>query len=140
MKKNTPIWVKIIIIIAIIAMYGLFFFSIFKDFDTKLEKNSNGSISINNGELTIQRETKGYYDEKTDSFYILGTITNNSSKCYDNMDVEYILYDKDGNILGNASTELRKFKKGRSWKFKIIYDGIDAKEVKKYEISSVNIY
>lgn len=141
MKKKTPIWVKIIIVVFIILMYGSFFCMIFFDtWEVKLEKNNNGSISIDRGKLTIQKETDGYYDEETDSFYILGTITNNSSESYDYVNIEYIVYDKDGNILGNASTGLNKFKKGKSWKFKIVYDGIDAKEIKKYEISNVEAY
>lgn len=140
MGKNTPSWLKVLIIGLTILVYGLFISIIFfSDFDPMFKKNRNGSISIDDGKLIIQKDIDGYYEEEDKTFYILGTLTNNTSNYYDYIELEYIVYDEEGNILGNASTTLNQLKKGKSWRFKIAYDEIDAKEVSSFELSNINI-
>lgn len=140
MGKNTPSWLKVLIIGLTILVYGLFISIIFfSDFDPIFKKNRNGSVSINDGKLMIQKDIDGYYEEEDKTFYILGTLTNNTANYYDYIELEYIVYDEEGNILGNASATLNQLKKGKSWRFKIVYDGIDAKEVSSFELSNINI-
>lgn len=141
MKKKTPTWVKVLIVGLTVLMYLFIISMLFWDFwDQDWKRNRNGSISIDGGSLTIQKEVEGYYDEQRKVFYILGTLTNNSSDDYDTIDIEYLVYDEEGNVLGNASAYLNKLKKGQSWKFKVIYDGMDAKDIKKFEIGDINVY
>lgn len=141
MKRRTPTWVIVLIVAMVVLFYvGFIGICIFVSDDSDVKTNKNGSVSIDDGQLTIEKGTKGYYDEKTDNFYIIGTLTNNSSDDYDYVTINYHVSDKDGNILGNATDSIDNLEKGKSWKFKIVYENVDAKEVKNFKINNVTTY
>ena len=141
MKRRTPTWVIVLIVAMVVLFYvGFIGICIFVSDDSDVKTNKNGSVSIDDGQLTIEKGTKGYYDEKTDNFYIIGTLTNNSSDDYDYVTINYHVSDKDGNILGNATDSIDNLEKGKSWKFKVVYENVDAKEVKNLKINNVTTY
>lgn len=141
MKRRTPTWVIVLIVAMVVLFYvGFIGLYIFVSDDSDVKTNKNGSVSIDDGQLTIEKGTKGYYDEKTDNFYIIGTLTNNSSDDYDYVTINYHVSDKDGNILGNATDSIDNLEKGKSWKFKVVYENVDAKEVKNFKINNVSTY
>ena len=141
MKRRTPTWVIVLIVAMVVLFYvGFIGLCIFVSDDSDVKTNKNGSVSIDEGQLTIEKGTKGYYDEKTDNFYIIGTLTNNSSDDYDYVTINYHVSDKDGNILGNATDSIDNLEKGKSWKFKVVYENVDAKEVKNFKINNVSTY
>ena len=141
MKRRTPTWVIVLIVALVVLFYvGFIGLCIFVSDDSDVKTNKNGSVSIDDGQLTIEKGTKGYYDEKTDNFYIIGTLTNNSSDDYDYVTINYHVSDKDGNILGNATDSIDNLEKGKSWKFKVVYENVDAKEVKNFKINNVSTY
>lgn len=141
MKRRTPTWVIVLIVAMVVLFYvGFIGLCIFVSDDSDVKTNKNGSVSIDDGQLTIEKGTKGYYDEKTDNFYIIGTLTNNSSDDYDYVTINYHVSDKDGNILGNATDSIDNLEKGKSWKFKVVYKNVDAKEVKNFKINNVSTY
>lgn len=141
MKRRTPTWVIVLIVAIVVLFYvGFIGLCIFVSDDSDVKTNKNGSVSIDDGQLTIEKGTKGYYDETTDNFYIIGTLTNNSSDDYDYVTINYHVSDKDGNILGNATDSIDNLEKGKSWKFKVVYQNVDAKEVKKFKINNVSTY
>lgn len=141
MKRRTPTWVIALIVAMVVLFYvGFIGLCIFVSDDSDIKTNKNGSVSIDDGQLTIEKGTKGYYDEKTDNFYIIGTLTNNSSDDYDYVTINYHVSDKDGNILGNATDSIDNLEKGKSWKFKVVYENVDAKEVKNFKINNVTTY
>ena len=141
MKRGTPTWVIVLIVAMVVLFYvGFIGLCIFVSDDSDVKTNKNGSVSIDDGQLTIEKGTKGYYDEKTDNFYIIGTLTNNSSDDYDYVTINYHVSDKDGNILGNATDSIDNLEKGKSWKFKVVYENVDAKEVKNFKINNVTTY
>lgn len=141
MKRRTPTWVIVLIVAMVVLFYvGFIGLCIFVSEDSDVKTNKNGSVSIDDGQLTIEKGTKGYYDEKTDNFYIIGTLTNNSSDDYDYVTINYHVSDKDGNILGNATASIDNLEKGKSWKFKVVYENVDAKEVKNFKINNVSTY
>ena len=141
MKRRTPTWVIALIVAMVVLFYvGFIGLCIFVSDDSDVKTNKNGSVSIDDGQLTIEKGTKGYYDEKTDNFYIIGTLTNNSSDDYDYVTINYHVSDKDGNILGNATDSIDNLEKGKSWKFKVVYENVDAKEVKNFKINNVSTY
>lgn len=141
MKRRTPTWVIVLIVTMVVLFYvGFIGLCIFVSDDSDVKTNKNGSVSIDDGQLTIEKGTKGYYDEKTDNFYIIGTLTNNSSDDYDYVTINYHVSDKDGNILGNATDSIDNLEKGKSWKFKVVYENVDAKEVKNFKINNVSTY
>ena len=43
-------------------------------------------------------------------------------------------------ILGNATDSIDNLEKGKSWKFKVVYENVDAKEVKNFKINNVSTY
>ena len=138
MKRRTPTWVIVLIVAMVVLFYvGFIGLCIFVSDDSDVKTNKNGSVSIDDGQLTIEKGTKGYYDEKTNNFYIIGTLTNNSSDDYDYVTINYHVSDKDGNILGNATDSIDNLEKGKSWKFKVVYENVDAKEVKNFKINNV---
>lgn len=141
MKRRTPTWVIVLIVAMVVLFYvGFIGLCIFVSDDSDVKTNKNGSVSIDDGQLTIEKGTKGYYDEKTNNFYIIGTLTNNSSDDYDYVTINYHVSDKDGNILGNATDSIDNLEKGKSWKFKVVYENVDAKEVKNFKINNVSTY
>ena len=141
MKRRTPTWVIVLIVAMVVLFYvGFIGLRIFVSDDSDVKTNKNGSVSIDDGQLTIEKGTKGYYDEKTDNFYIIGTLTNNSSDDYDYVTINYHVSDKDGNILGNATDSIDNLEKGKSWKFKVVYENVYAKEVKNFKINNVSTY
>ena len=141
MKRRTPTWVIVLIVAMVVLFYvGFIGLRIFVSDDSDVKTNKNGSVSIDDGQLTIEKGTKGYYDEKTVNFYIIGTLTNNSSDDYDYVTINYHVSDKDGNILGNATDSIDNLEKGKSWKFKVVYENVDAKEVKNFKINNVSTY
>ena len=141
MKRRTPTWVIVLIVAMVVLFYvGFIGICIFVSDDSDVKTNKNGSVSIDDGQLTIEKGTKGYFDEKTDNFYIIGTLTNNSSDDYDYVTINYHVSDKDGNILGNATDSIDNLEKGKSWKFKVVYENVDAKEVKNFKINNVTTY
>lgn len=141
MKRRTPTWVIVLIVAMVVLFYvGFIGLCIFVSDDSDVKTNKNGSVSIDDGQLTIEKGTKGYYDEKTDNFYIIGTLTNNSSDDYDYVTINYHVSDKDGNILGNATDSIDNLEKGKTWKFKVVYENVDAKEVKNFKINNVSTY
>lgn len=141
MKRRTPTWVIVLIVAMVVLFYvGFIGLCIFVSDDSDIKTNKNGSVSIDDGQLTIEKGTKGYYEEKTDNFYIIGTLTNNSSDDYDYVTINYHVSDKDGNILGNATDSIDNLEKGKSWKFKVVYENVDAKEVKNFKINNVSTY
>ena len=141
MKRRTPTWVIVLIVAMVVLFYvGFIGICIFGSDDSDVKTNKNVSVSIDDGQLTIEKGTKGYYDEKTDNFYIIGTLTNNSSDDYDYVTINYHVSDKDGNILGNATDSIDNLEKGKSWKFKVVYENVDAKEVKNFKINNVTTY
>ena len=141
MKRRTTTWVIVLIVAMVVLFYvGFIGLCIFVSDDSDVKTNKNGSVSIDDGQLTIEKGTKGYYDEKTDNFYIIGTLTNNSSDDYDYVTINYHVSDKDGNILGNATDSIDNLEKGKSWKFKVVYENVDAKEVKNFKINNVSTY
>lgn len=61
---------------------------------------------------------KQYLDDYGYSYYVEGKCTNNSSKDYDYLQIEYICYDNEGNNLGTAIDNTNNLLGGQTWKFK----------------------
>lgn len=101
-----------------------------EEFDQDL-KNSYKEATKPNVSCKIDKQYKSSY-----SYYIEGTCTNNGSKDYSYLQVEFICYDKDGYNLGTAWDNTNNLLKGQSWKYKAIFFG-DEKSVKKCEYHEV---
>ena len=61
MKRRTPTWVIVLIVAMVVLFYvGFIGLCIFVSDDSDVKTNKNGSVSIDDGQLTIEKGTKGY--------------------------------------------------------------------------------
>ena len=137
-KKSMPVWVIILSIIGIL-LYGIIFYEITSN-SFKYEVDTDGTILINKDKFTISSEIKSYYDAETEAFYVEGIFTNNTERLYYDLTLNFVIYDLDGNILGNAYASLDRIDKKESWKFKASYYDIDATDAVSYKLIDVSYY
>ena len=71
------------------------------------------------------------------SYKIAGTLTNNSGKERKYVQVEYTLYDADGNQLGTAMANVNNLKDGGTWKFEAYAFTSNPDEIASYELAGV---
>ena len=62
--------------------------------------------------------TNSYADELGLSYYIEGTVQNNTDKEYSYVQIEFVCYDADGNNLGTAIDNTNNLLGNETWKFK----------------------
>lgn len=76
-------------------------------------------------------------DEKlnkdTYSATITGTVTNTTDQDKDYVQISYNLYDKDGNLIGNAYDNANSLKAGSSWKFEAYATVSDPDQIATFE-------
>lgn len=141
--KKTKKWQIILIVVLAMIIYvlpiaGIFVLSYFEE-KTKTFEVKDKIIEISKGKLIIEN-VDSFYDEEDKTYYVTGYLKNTTEKEYDFIDISYRLYDKDGNILGDAAAYLDNLGSKKTWKFKAIYTNIDAKEVEKVEFLEIDYY
>ena len=133
-KQGLPTWA--IVIIVIIAL--LIFISL-----PGTEEESKPQTGVTTEEpkedLTLQSGHKGYADEYNISYYIEGTVKNNTDKKYSYVDIEFSVYDKDGNNLGSCYDNNSNLDPNGSWKFKAICSG-EPSEIASYKLVEISGY
>ncbi len=139
-KKKMSKWLVVLIVVGCLyylVPIGLFAAAIITDgFSIEYKVMDDGSINIDRNKLTIQKDVKGYYDEEKAAYYIEGKIVNNTKKDYNGIGINYLLYNEEGEVLGEASNYIQKLGAGKTWNFKVIYDDVDASKVVKFEYYS----
>lgn len=146
-KSKMPVWAIIVIIcsviLSVVPVFGVVYFFTTIDehaFDSEFEVENNGEVKLTEEDITIKSDVRGYYDAKNEQYVIEGYLVNNSGEDYDSLDVTYLVYDKDGVLLGNAYAFIDGLKKNGTWKFKATYIELDALDVGGFELLSVNAY
>lgn len=133
-KQGMPKWaivlIVIVVIIALISFTG-------GDEESK-ETGTTGTTEVKE-ELTLEKGHKGYSDEYDISYYVEGTVKNNTDKNYSYVDIELSVYDKDGNNLGSCYDNNSNLEANGSWKFKAICDG-DPTEIASYKLVEISGY
>ena len=92
-----------------------------------------------------QKESQEPYtiaDEAEDTssqfaYKITGTLTNNTDKEKSYIQIEYVLYDADGNQVGTALANTNHLKAGGSWKFEAL-GTVSPDQVASWERSDVS--
>lgn len=92
--------------------------------------SSTSSADAAKADFTISDET---LNKDSYSATITGTITNTTSQDKSYVGVTYNLYDKDGNLIGNASDGVNGLKAGASWKFEAYAGVSDPKQVATFD-------
>jgi len=141
--KKTKKWQIILIvalamIIYVLPIASIFVLSYFEEKAKTFEVKDN-IIEISKGKLIIEN-VDSFYDEEDKTYYVTGYLKNTTEKEYDFIDISYRLYDKDGNILGEATTYLDNLSSKKTWKFKATYSDVDANEVDKFEFLGIDYY
>lgn len=70
------------------------------------------------------------------TYKITGTLTNNTDKEKSYIQIEYVLYDADGNQVGTALANTNHLKAGGSWKFEAL-GTVSPDQVASWERSDV---
>lgn len=84
--------------------------------------------------------SKQYLDKYGVSYYIEGTVQNNTDNDYSYIQIEFICYDKQGNNLGNALDNSNNLLKNQAWKFKAIFIGSYIKNVDHCEYYKITAW
>lgn len=152
MEKNKksnkmPVWAIVVIVCAVIlsvvpVLGVIYFFATIDEhaFDSEFEVESSGEVRLTEEDITIKSDVRGYYDAKNEQYVIEGYLVNNSGEDYESLDLTYLVYNKDGVLLGNAFAYIDGLKKDETWKFKATYIELDALDVGGFELLSVNAY
>jgi hypothetical protein len=91
------------------------------------------SYSQSNGlKLISEKSTSDSYYR-----YITGVVKNQSSETYSIVTISYSLYDRSGDLVGNAVDTIQNFRPGATWKFKAII--LESSAV-KFELDSIDGY
>jgi len=139
-KKKNSKWIILIVVLAslyYLVPIGLFVFAMITDtYKTEYKVLSDGTVQIDKNKITIQAGVKGHYDEEKGIYYIEGKVTNNTDKEYNYLDINYQLYNAEGEVLGEATSFIQNLGAGKTWNFKATYAEIDAKDVESFEYRS----
>lgn len=141
--KKTKKWQIILIcilgvMIYLLPMVGIFVVSYFEERGKAFEIKNN-TIEISKGKMIIEKEDS-FYNEDDKTYYITGYLKNTTEDDYDFINIYYRLYDADGNVLGEATAYLETLSSKKTWKFKAVYNDIDANEVSKFEFLNIDYY
>ena len=139
-KSKSKVWIIVLCVVLVILInllpVGLMIFGIFSS-TSDFEVLDDGSVTINDGDLTIKSNQVGQYNEKDECYYVEGLLTNNTDDIYEYIDLTYTFYDDKGYILGNSSAYLEEIGKDDTWRFKVGYCEIDSKDVSSFKFDNV---
>ncbi|MEG0366320.1 MAG: FxLYD domain-containing protein [Coprobacillus sp.] len=128
--KKLPKWALVLIVIVVIGVAG----SAMSGGSSKKGSTAQGTTEEKKEDFTIEGKTTGAYDSSKFAYYIEGTIKNNTDEDKSYVQVTFNLFDKEGNQLGTAMTNINDLKAGGTWKFKAM--GMK-KDIAKYELSEI---
>ena len=143
-----PGWAIVLIIISsflIMLFYIVFFAFMIYAIDeenetyndcTEMNCDYNENITKN---FTISPDLKQYYDSNNKAYVIEGTITNNTNKEFDDVEIEYYLYDVNNVILSTARAYIEEIKPNEKWVFRAMSDD-DIKQISNYKLIKIIEY
>lgn len=134
-KKRLPKWLIIVIILVFIFVFlpSMFLAGFLVYYDFNEDKIINSRI---NEDLEILKQVTGTYNDETNTYIITGYIKNKSKRIYEDIEISYVLYDENNNIIGITESHLEKLDKNKTWKFVAEYTGSNAKSISHFEKSS----
>ena len=131
-NKKIPLWAIILIIVIsmILALVYVVVIGLFAYFAVT-DNNAGYYDATENFEITSI--DKHYYDETEKEYVIEGTISNKTTKSFDDVEIEYYLYDKNGVVLSVCRAFIDDIKSLENLHFKAVSDE-NIETIYKYEL------
>ena len=104
----------------------------------KQERIKNGETELKNGNFTLKAGHKGYYDGF--AYYIEGEVINNKNRSYSYAQIEFNVYDKNGNQLGSALANINNLDANATWKFKAMALNGNAESIASYKVVDITAF
>ena len=98
------------------------------------EYSESGKAAAPSSELEIL-EHHGEIGEYG-NLYVVGQAKNTGSKSLSYAEIRVKFYDADGNLLGSSFDNINDLGAGETWRFKVIYMGMDTEKVSSYKIAA----
>ena len=138
-KGKKSVWKIILIVVVVIGVIG----AVGSGGKSDSKGSADAPAQEQKQEEQKQEEQEPYTitDETLDtsnqfSAYITGTLTNNTDRDLDYIQVEYVLYDADGAQIGTALANTNNLKAGGAWKFEAAAFE-DGAEIASFELADV---
>lgn len=122
---NTCSWIGFLLEIIIFTLTGCNY-NMYEPVREEIQKKENSKFTLSSD--------KGYADEYGFSYYIEGTVTNNTSTTYSYVQVTFNVYDENGSVIGSCWDNINNLEGNGSWKIKAICSG-EAKDIKSYKLT-----
>lgn len=101
-------------------------YDIYEPVRESIQESENNKFSLS--------EDRGYADEYGFSYYIEGTVTNNTSRTYSYVQVTFNVYDENGSVIGSCWDNINNLEGNGTWKIKAICSG-EANDIKSYKLT-----
>lgn len=131
-KQGMPIWLIIILAIVGISVFG----SIVGGGSSSSDKPTGATEKVE--KISLLDSYTGRADGKY-SYDITGTLKNNTDKEYSYVQVEFYVYDKDGNMLDTCLANNSGFEANGTWNFtaSCFFTNGDSNKVKSYKLKEI---
>ncbi len=125
-------WIKVTLgIIGFIIIVGII--GSLSDSNNSSSTGSSITLTEKGEPLTILSHNDEYNEYGNLIITGLAKNTGNKDLSYAQIDVKF--YDEDGNVISNSFDNVNDLKKGETWKFEVMYIGLDIDNVDGYKIS-----
>lgn len=131
-KQGMPIWLIIILVIV-----GIGFIGSMGDGESSSNDKPAGTTD-NTEKISLLDGHAGRVDDEY-SYEITGTLKNNTSKEYSYVEVEFYVYDKDGNMLDTCLANNSGFEANGTWNFtaSCFFSNGDSNKVDSYKLKEI---
>ena len=135
-NSKLPGWAMAIIIVVaavVVLFYALIVFLIASAIVATVDYSNNYSITSSHN---VKAEVdKAYFNNNTNSYVLEGTVSNNTNKEYDDVEISYLLYDTNNKIIGIATSKIDDLYPGEKRNFRALpYVITNPKEITKYKL------
>lgn len=143
-SKRLPTWAIVVITILVLAVIGG---SISSQSDTDSNDSQEQTGTTESQEQTDTNKTQedlvledghaGRLDEYGFAYYIDGYIKNNTDKNYNYVQVDFTVYDSEGNTIGSCLDNNSGLEANGRWKFSAICTG-DVENIASYKLNEIS--
>lgn len=89
--------------------------------------------------LVVEGNVTSKINEEYGAYIITGTIKNTKDTDYYGISVYYNLYDRNNNLIGEATDYIEELKENETWKFSAEYYGVDINDIYRIEFDNIQV-